>query len=59
MSDSNSGGIGAIELLQLMFVGFKLAGIINWPWWLVMSPAILVVSIILIFIIIDFIEEGK
>lgn len=26
--------------LQILFIGYKLAGIINWSWWLVMTPAI-------------------
>lgn len=27
-----------VGLLTIMFVGFKLAGIIDWSWWWVLSP---------------------
>jgi hypothetical protein len=37
-SNSSSGGIGVIGLLGVLFVGLKLAGIINWSWWLVTLP---------------------
>jgi len=28
------------ELLGLMFIGLKLAGLITWSWWLVLLPLI-------------------
>lgn len=31
-------GATFIDLLALMFIGFRLAGIIDWPWWLVLMP---------------------
>jgi hypothetical protein len=27
-----------IDLLQLLFLGLKLAGSIEWSWWLVLAP---------------------
>ena len=33
------------HLFTLLFVGLKLAAIINWSWWLVLLPSILVVGI--------------
>lgn len=30
-----------IELLGLMFIGLKIVGIINWPWFWVLSPIII------------------
>jgi hypothetical protein len=41
MSNSSSGGssgIGFFGALGIMFIGLKLAGFIDWPWWLVLSP---------------------
>jgi hypothetical protein len=32
------GGIGLCELLAVLFIGLKLAGLIDWSWWLVLSP---------------------
>ena len=35
---SNSGGIGFLGALGILFIGLRLAGIIDWPWWVVLSP---------------------
>lgn len=34
----SSGGIGFLSLLALLFIGLKLAGYIDWSWWLVTAP---------------------
>jgi hypothetical protein len=34
-----------IPLLQVLFIAFKLAGIIDWSWWAVMSPLMAHVAI--------------
>lgn len=31
--------------LQILFIAYKLAGIINWSWWFVLAPAIIVFGI--------------
>lgn len=49
--DTNSGGIGFTGLLTLLFIGLKLAGVIDWPWLWVLSPAwisTIVVAVIII-----------
>ena len=33
-----SGGTGFLTLLTVMFIGLRLAGAIDWPWWLVLAP---------------------
>lgn len=40
MSDSRStsGGIGFSSLLTIVFITLKLAGVIDWSWWWVLSP---------------------
>jgi hypothetical protein len=40
MSDSknNSGGIGFLGALLLLFIGLRLGDVIDWSWWWVMSP---------------------
>lgn len=35
---SNTGGIGVLGLLGVLFVGLKLTGYINWSWWWVTAP---------------------
>ncbi|MFM7010764.1 MAG: hypothetical protein ACKO0Z_15790 [Betaproteobacteria bacterium] len=46
---ANSGGIGVLGLLGVVFVTLKLIGIIDWSWWWVTAPfwgeVILVLSI--------------
>ncbi len=32
------GGIGFLGALGILFIGLRLAGLIDWPWWLVLSP---------------------
>ena len=40
MADGNSsnGGIGFFGALGILFIGLKLAGVINWDWWVVLAP---------------------
>jgi hypothetical protein len=40
-SPTSSSGIGFTGLLQILFLGLKLTGYINWPWWQVMLPTII------------------
>ena len=47
--DTNSGGIGFTGLLTLLFIGLKLAGVIDWPWLWVLSP--LWIGAILLFVL--------
>ena len=35
---NNSGGIGFLGLLGVLFIGLKLTGYITWSWWWVMAP---------------------
>lgn len=37
-SSSNSGGIGFVGLLTILFIGLKLTGFVAWSWWWVLSP---------------------
>lgn len=46
--DKNSGhGITFWGALQVLFIGLKLAGCIDWPWWAVMMPMITWLLIVL------------
>lgn len=31
-------GVGFCGLLAILFIGLKLAGFIDWPWWAVLLP---------------------
>jgi hypothetical protein len=37
-NSSYSGGIGLPGLLGVLFIGLKLAGMIDWSWWWVTAP---------------------
>lgn len=47
-SSSSSGGIGFVGLLQILFIGLKLTNYIAWPWWQVLLPTIISLSILFI-----------
>ncbi len=38
MEDKNKSGI-FLPLLQILFIGLKLTGCINWSWWWVTAPS--------------------
>jgi len=44
---SNSGGVGFVGLLTILFIGLKLTGHIDWSWWWVLSPIWIMLSVIL------------
>lgn len=37
-NNNNSGGIGFLGLLTIVFITLKLIGTITWSWWWVLSP---------------------
>lgn len=45
---SSSHGITFLGALQVLFIGLKLAGVIDWSWPVVFWPIILEVAIILV-----------
>lgn len=50
-SSSNSGGLGFVGMLQILFIGLKLTNFIAWPWWQVMLPTIISFSIFIVCLI--------
>lgn len=50
--DTNNGGIGFTGLLTLLFIGLKLAGVIDWPWLWALSPAWISTIVVAVIIII-------
>lgn len=57
MSDNNSGGIGFIGLLTIVFVVLKLTNYVTWSWWWVISPVWLSTSLVLTILLIVFIVK--
>ena len=35
---NNSGGVGFVGLLTIVFIALKLTSVIDWSWWWVLSP---------------------
>lgn len=60
---SSSGGIGFSGALFLLFLGLRLAGVINWPWvWVfapIWIPLALAAVILLVIGIVAYISEHK
>ena len=54
MVDNNnnvrSGGIGFFGLLGIVFITLKLCGVIDWEWWLVLTP--IWVPVLVVFVVI-------
>lgn len=46
-NNASTNGIGFIGLLTILFIGLKLTHFINWSWWLVLSPLLIPLIIIL------------
>jgi hypothetical protein len=52
----SSSGIGFTGLLTVLFIGLKLANVISWSWWWVLSPIwimFVLVTVLIIFILIE------
>ena len=53
-SKGSSGSVGLLNLLGLIFVTLKLAGVgvvANWSWWAVLSPFLVPVAIAVVLIL--------
>lgn len=48
MNNKNTGGVGFLGLLTLLFIGLKLTGYITWSWVWVLAPIWIPFSIALI-----------
>jgi len=52
-NSSNSGGIGFVGLLTILFVGLKLTGYITWSWLWVLSPIWIIALVMLVVVILS------
>ena len=46
--NSNSGGLGFIGLLTIVFITLRLTNYIDWSWWWVLSPIWGSISLVLL-----------
>lgn len=47
-TENEHGGLKAVDLLLVLFVGLKLAGVISWSWIWVLAPVWIPLAIIVI-----------
>lgn len=40
-----------LPLVQVLFIGLKITGYIAWSWWLVLSPAIFWIVLVLMLVV--------
>ena len=45
---SNGNGIGLAGILTVLFIGLKLTGYVTWSWWLVLSPILVGMVLVVI-----------
>lgn len=50
-SNNSSGGIGFVGMLTILFVGLKLADIIDWSWFWVLSPVLFVIGFVFVIMV--------
>ena len=61
-SSSSGGGVGFCGMLAILFIGLKLAGVIQWSWLWVLSPiwiSILVAMVFLAIVVLIAIVQSK
>lgn len=46
-----NGGVGFTGLLTIIFITLKLLGVITWSWWLVLSPILVNVAMVLLILV--------
>ena len=51
---NNNGGMTFFGWLQILLIGLKLTEYINWSWWLVLSPFLFTLGLVIIFLLIGF-----
>ena len=49
-SNTESGGMGVVGALGILFVALKLLGIIDWSWWWVTAPLWISALLVVLFV---------
>ena len=66
MNSKNTGGVGFLGLLTLLFIGLKLTGYIAWSWiwvlapiWIPISIALLILSVVVLLVALGKLDIDK
>ena len=54
----SNGGMGLLSVLCLIFIVLKLAGLISWSWWWVLSPLWIYLALVIMVVILTLLSEG-
>jgi len=46
-----------LNLLTLLFIAFKITGVVTWSWWIVMSPILISIAIFIMIVFVATIVE--
>ena len=57
MSDNSNNGISFGGMLTVLFIGLKLTGHIDWSWFWVLSPIIIPLGLIILFLMLVVISK--
>lgn len=52
-------GLNDMDLLLILFIGLRLAGVISWPWIWVLAPMWIPLAIIFITVLVKAIVRGR
>lgn len=45
---SNNNELGYMDVVQIVFLVLKFAGLVNWSWWMVFAPTLISLAIVLV-----------
>lgn len=51
-TNNAAGGVGLLDVILVVFVILKLAGVVTWSWWVVLIPLWIGLILIIIYIVI-------
>ena len=52
-------GVSPLEVLQLIFIVLKFTGLVDWSWWVVISPSIAHLALLVIAFVIAIVWERR
>ena len=66
MNNKNTGGVGFLGLLTILFIGLKLTGHLTWSWiwilapiWIPISLALLILSVVVLLVALGKLDIDK
>lgn len=57
MVKASNGGVGIFGTVGIVFIVLKLAGVVDWPWWVVLCPLWVPLALLLLLIMVVLVSE--